>query len=256
MSVGGFIRGTQVEPSATSASGVWTLDEAFYWKSQGKWPQGADPIFASVSLLLHMDGSDASTTFTDNSPVGHTVTANANAQIDTAQSKFGGASGLFDGTGDYLQVADAASLDFGTGDFTVEGWVRPNASGVQGIVGKGDGAGSSGWTVFFNTGPNLHVYQGGAYRCTSNSNQSTGTWYHFAAVRSGSTWTLYVDGVAQTATGTSADNLDNASNLRIGGQLTGIAGDYNGWIDDLRITKGVARYTANFSVPTHAYVNY
>lgn len=215
-----------------------------------------DPNFSSVGLLLHMDGADASTTFTDNSSNAHTVTANGNAQIDTAQSKFGGASGLFDGTGDYLQVADHASLDFGTGDFTVEGWFRLNATTAgQGMIGKGDPGTSSGWALFFNTGPNLHVYQNGLYRCTSNSNQSTGTWYHFAAVRNGTTWTLYIDGVAQTTTGTSGDNLDNTGNLRIGGQLTGVAVDMNGWIDDLRITKGVARYTSNFTPPTAAFPN-
>jgi len=253
---GGFIRGTQVEPTTTSASGVWTLDEALYWKSQGKWPLSADPDFASVSLLLHMDGTDASTTFTDNSPVGHTVTANGNAQIDTAQFKYGTASALFDGTGDYLQVTDAASLDFGTGSFTVEGWIRTASSGIQGIIAKGDWQVSSGWAVYFNSGPKIGVLQGNALRCDSNANQSTGTWYHFAIVRNGSTWTLYIDGVAQTATGTSSDNLDNASNLRIGGQLTGVTGDVNGWIDDLRITKGVARYTANFTPPTAAFTNY
>jgi len=217
--------------------------------------EATDPNFANVSLLLHMDGADGSTTFTDNSSIAHTVTPNGNAQIDTAQFKFGGASGIFDGTGDFLQISDHSSLDLGTGNFTIEGWVRPNATGIQGIIGKGDPTTTSGWALFFNSGPNLHVFQNGIYRCTSNSNQSTGTWYHFAAVRNGTTWTLYIDGVAQTTTGTSSDNLDNAANLRIGGQLTGVGGDFNGWLDDIRITKGVARYTSNFTPPTSAFPN-
>src|SRR3990167_7740340 len=75
-----------------------------------------------TSLMLHMDGADASTTFTDET--GKTVTANGNAQIDTAQSKFGGAAALFDGAGDYLTVSGSADWDLGTGDFTIDFWFR------------------------------------------------------------------------------------------------------------------------------------
>jgi hypothetical protein len=77
-------------------------------------------------VLLHMNGSDASTTFTDNAfgGLGHTWTANGNAQIDTAQSKFGGASGLFDGNGDYISTPDSDDFFFSAGDFTFDTWVR------------------------------------------------------------------------------------------------------------------------------------
>lgn len=77
-----------------------------------------------TKLLLHCDGTDGSTTFSDNGVTGHTVTANGNAQIDTAQSKFGNASGLFDGTGDYLTIPDHADWNFGTGNFTIDAWIR------------------------------------------------------------------------------------------------------------------------------------
>ena len=78
-----------------------------------------------TKALLHMDGSDGSTTFTDES--GTTWTANGNAQIDTAQSKFGGASGLFDGASDYLQTPYTADHNTGTGDFTIDQWIRFNS---------------------------------------------------------------------------------------------------------------------------------
>lgn len=80
----------------------------------------------NVSLLLHSEGSDASTTFTDSSQYSHSLTANGDAQIDTAQFKFGSASGLFDGTGDYLTMSSHSSIEFDS-DFTFETWVRFNA---------------------------------------------------------------------------------------------------------------------------------
>ena len=82
----------------------------------------------NVSLLLHGNGTNGSTTITDSSPTPKTVTAVGNAQISTAQSKFGGASIAFDGTGDYATVPSASAFDFGTADFTVEAWVYRNNS--------------------------------------------------------------------------------------------------------------------------------
>ena len=79
-------------------------------------------------LLLHCNGADTSTTFIDSSRSHKTVTPNGNSQIDTAQSKFGGASSLFDGTGDYLSVPDSEDWNFGTGSFTFDFWVRFNAA--------------------------------------------------------------------------------------------------------------------------------
>ena len=83
-----------------------------------------------TKLLLHCDGADGSTTFID-SATGKTITASGNAQIDTAQYKFGGASGLFDGTNDFLYTPNHADFTFGTGDFTIDFWVRLAAINVQ-----------------------------------------------------------------------------------------------------------------------------
>src|SRR3990167_9675179 len=106
---------------------------------------------AFTKLLLHCDGVDAATSFPDVSASAHTVTANGNAQVDTAQSKFGGASLIVDGTGDYLSVPDHADWDFGTGDFTVDFWFRRN--GTQGafsnMVSSFNGA--SGWHIAFGS---------------------------------------------------------------------------------------------------------
>ena len=105
-------------------------------------------VGAQTVLLLHCDGTDASTTFTDSSSPAKTVTAVGDAQLDTAQFKFGTASGLFDGTGDELTVTDHADFDFGTGDFTIEFFVRFNSvTGVQGFCYE-DAAETS-WIEFY-----------------------------------------------------------------------------------------------------------
>jgi hypothetical protein len=83
-----------------------------------------DPYFSNVSLLLHGDGTNGSTTIVDSSASPKTLTAFGNAQISTAQSKFGGSSIAFDGTGDYLSISSSNDLTLGTSDFTLETWAR------------------------------------------------------------------------------------------------------------------------------------
>jgi hypothetical protein len=217
----------------------------------------ADPYFSSVELLLHCDGADASTTFTDHSANGYTVTATGNAQIDTAQSKFGGASCLLDGTGDYLSIADAAPLQMGSGDFTIECWVRFNSlAGSFTIFGKsvyatgGIDLISDGTSLYFD----MQTTRGSV--TLASLALSTGTWYHFACVRSGSSCVLYIDGVSK-ATLTSSANINSAVAFNIGSAAPNYSGfDLNGWIDDFRVTKGVARYTSAFTPPTAAFPNY
>ena len=87
-----------------------------------------DEYFGDVSLLLYGDGTNGSTAIVDSSSNNHTVTAYDNAQISTAQSKFGGASMYFDGSGDYLASSVSDTLSLGTSDFTIECWAWRSAS--------------------------------------------------------------------------------------------------------------------------------
>ena len=104
-----------------------------------------------------MDGTDGSTTFTD--AIGtHTVTAVGNAQIDTAQYKFGGASGLFDGTGDYLTIPDHADFNFGAGDFTIDFWVRFNAiNTAQAFISQTEDANNQ-WVFRIDATNTVEIY--------------------------------------------------------------------------------------------------
>lgn len=208
---------------------------------------GTDPDFASVSLLLHMDGSNGSTTFTDSSSNALTVTANNNAEISTAQSKFGGASGLFNGDGAYLLVPDDGTA-IGTGDFTIECWIRITlGTGYRGIVSLVPGSDNNTLYVLADT---IIWYDSGNQ--AASAQLSSNTWYHVAVARESGTLRTFVDGVESSTDYTSTANI--ASNTARIGTRGGANGEwYNGYIDDLRITKGVARYTANFTPPTAAF---
>lgn len=215
---------------------------------------------ANVVLGLHCDGTNGSTTFTD--VTGKTVTANGNAQISTAQSKFGGASGLFDGSGDRLTVPHSANLSFGAGDFTIECWIRPTAFGAQqSIINKqATLASATGYLLALSSTGAPSFYAGDSTNgwdvsLVSGTNLSTGTWYHLAAVRSWNTFTLYVDGVSKATTTSSITVHDNANSLFIGTNTDGSTSSFNGYLDDIRLTKGVARYTANFTPPTEAFTS-
>ena len=216
-----------------------------------------------TKLMLHMNGTDGSTTFTDE--IAKVMTAAGNAQIDTAQYKFGGASGLFDGTGDYVTTPDHADFNFGTGDFTIDFWVSiNNATNQQSFVGqwvdnnnywavyKETNAGGNKLSITFIVGGVVK----GNYTLTSSWAVSTGTWYHLVFERYGTGAKIFIDGVAQTLTeGTafgSNDVGDLASVLYVGSFNT-TTYPLNGWIDELRISKGIARHTADFTPPTTAY---
>lgn len=204
-----------------------------------------DADFASVVLLLHCDGADGSTTFTDSSGTPKIVTANGDAHIETDQSQFGGASGQFDGTGDSLSIASHADFGFGTGDFTIEFWVRPGNVGVgaKRIIYFNDDT----LNCDINNGT-IYVYNGSVRNFGS---VAVNTWYHVAYTRSSGTLRCFLDGVS----GYSGSDTTNtaARTLTIGAKNTAVE-LLTGYIDELRITKGVARYTANFTPPAAAFL--
>lgn len=217
----------------------------------------ADPYYGYTSLLLHMDGTNASTAFVDSGPNAFTVTAAANAQISTTQFKYGTASGYFDGTGDSLTIPANTALALGAGDYTIEGWFYSLTSGtsLRGMIDFRTAAtGTNGLMLRENDGGFL-VYLNSATLLSTTTGRVANQWQHVALVRKGTTVTLYVDGVSR-ATATSSTTLtDNI--IRISGFVDTQSNlyTYNGYMDDIRITKGIARYTANFTPPTAAFPN-
>lgn len=186
-----------------------------------------------------------------------------NAQISTTQSKFGGSSMYFDGTGDGLTQPAVQNLNwsFGSGDMTIECWAYFNSvSGYQTLVDfrpSGGGFGTSSFVLWVDAGT-LSFFAGaysGASPVLSGGSISTGQWYHIVISRYGGTTKLFLNG-NQTATTTNAwAQTFSATDILSIGATTNVTGNYlNGYINDLRITKGIARYTSNFTPPTTAFL--
>jgi hypothetical protein len=175
------------------------------------------------------------------------------AKVSTAQYKYGTGSMYFDGTGDYLKVPDNLNLRMESGSFTIEFWWYPvSIASYQTLFDKGyTGAGA----LLFQTGNGdgrTIIYAGGSSILTSNTAVSTNTWTHIALVRNGSTLTLYQNGNS-VGSNTNSTNFSNTSIMGIGGNHSGATFyGMNGYLDDLRVTKGYARYTSNFTAPAYA----
>jgi hypothetical protein len=196
------------------------------------------------------------------------ITAYANAQVDTAQSYFGGASAYFDGVGDHLRVAHDSSLKFGTGNFTIEFWYRPIARTnnfavllsntsefVTGNIQIDDRNNSTPtkFSVFIVNNSNS------AASLVSTTTVANGTWYHLALVRNGTNIGLYVNGTSEAsitvASNFVVDDSANTTGYQIGAYYNGDSTTIiNGHIDEIRISNS-ARYTTNFSVATAPFVN-
>lgn len=202
---------------------------------------------APVSAQLNFEGADTSTTFTDDT--GKVWTASGNAQIDTAQFKTGSASGLFDGSGDYISTPSHADFNFGTGDFTVEFWFRHAAAGSA-YYCQSDQLGSSTndkWYAATSGGVlRFTTHSGGGPNLTYAWTPTVGQWYHYAATRKNGYMRLFLDGVqvAQDPTGWAAWSLSQ-NGMVIGAISTPFY--MNGWIDGFRVLKGAARYTGPFT---------
>ena len=172
-----------------------------------------------------------------------------NAQISTTQSKFGGSSISFDGTGDWLLMPHTVDQMFRTGAFTIEMWVYRNASGTYGLVGKGTA--TTGWLVSLNSS-NQVVFTHGSTTITSTGTISSATWTYIAVVREGTGTNqtkIYINGV-NDGTGTVSTDFNQTNSMYVGADRTG-GSAFNGYIDDLRITRGVARTVT--TTPTEAF---
>jgi len=214
----------------------------------------SNPCAGQVKALLHMNGTDASTTFTD--VFGHTWTAHGNAQIDTAQSKFGGASGLFDGSGDWIDTPDSTDWTIGSGDLTIEFWLMENALGaLQWICGQGNNLNSNATSPFGmikNATDQIEWRLSDGTSSFSASNTTvltTGQWYHVAGVKQGITMYVFVDGVKGSNATAPTSLVDSASVFSIGRWGAANTNYFNGWVDDFRFSR-CARYTANFTPPS------
>ena len=233
-----------------------------------------------------MDGSNGSTTFVDSSTYGHTMTAVSNAQISTSNPMFG--SGAFINTSAtpggvaavYTPIVAGTSLDITTGDFTLEGWfqfpVGATNSNQQIILDMTDtgqagswssygGGSANGVRVYLNNiapGNCLMVAQGFKIPVINTQSQQLtidNNWHHWAFVRIGDTYVMYVDGIGGPSQNITGSIVGTGTWCTIGttpflGPIQGI--NWAGQLDEIRVTKGVGRYTGNFTPPTAPFNPY
>jgi hypothetical protein len=210
-------------------------------------PTAPVTAITNTSLLLNMTNAGIYDAAVQNNMI--TV---GDAQASTTQSKWSPTSMKYDGTGDWLTAIDSTQLQLGTGDFTIEGWVYLSAVSVAyGILSKGTA--TTGWSANV-TVLNKLQFSYTASNLTGTTSLATGTWYYFAIVRSGSATgnlKLYLNGSLEaTSGGAVTDNFNQTSTLYVGADRIG-GSALNGYLQDIRITKGVARTVT--TTPTAAF---
>lgn len=216
-----------------------------------------------TKLLLHCDGADASTTFTDEA--GKTVTRAGDAQIDTARKVFGTGSCLLDGTGDNLSVAASADFVF-DGDFTIDCRVWLNAypnSTVQyvGLIYTGyETDDSNRFCALFRNNGGTHEFtlasnaiNGGTGITFTGVTFPTGQWFHLAIVRASGTLNVYYNGTAMTGSGSFSGTTNGSTYPFIIGRYRLTNYFINASIDEFRVSKGIARWLKNFTPPIYPY---
>jgi hypothetical protein len=207
------------------------------------------PLTAISGTSLLLNNTNAG--ILDNAMMNNLETV-GNAQLSTSVKKYGSASIYCDGTGDYVVQPTNVSYGYGTGNFTIEFWLYLNNTGLQTIFSNLSSASSTNPHLYINAASIIY-YTASADRITS-STLSTGIWYHIALCRASGSTRLFINGTQSGSTYADSNDYGTSAPLGIGtywasgSPFTTLT--LNGYIDDLRITKGVARYTANFTPPT------
>ena len=219
------------------------------------------PLTAITNTSLLLSGTNAG--IIDKSQSVKSLTLNGDVKSSTAQTKYLTSSMYFDGTGDYINVNANGIANFGTNDFTIELWAYAISIGnyMYLIEARNSGSQLNAWTLSFNYMGNYNnnILQFASYNgstanlfLSSDTAFSAGQWTHIAVTRSGTTMKMFLDGT-EVASNNSAgfDFALDQNPIHIGSRFS-IEQYFNGYMSDIRITKGLARYTANFTPPTAA----
>lgn len=222
------------------------------------------PTESYTKLLLHMDGTNGSTNFTDSSDSAKIVTSIGGANISTAYQKIGIGSGAFSGIfgRDYLTIPDSEDWHFGISDFTIDFWIYfNNTRGDFGICGQGGAvAGEDNYWAFAYS-PGNFIFEAWTRRAIALYENTSWvpvlhTWYHIELDRNGVNMYLFINGISQTFIATVPIFTNSLPDITA---VLEIGASYNhvwvmdGFLDEFRISKGIARHTSNFTPPTQAY---
>ena len=203
------------------------------------------------NLVLAMP-FNAATGLTDVSSRNRNPAAYGNVSISSTISKYYGSSAKFDGNGDYLRVSNGISdFQFGSGDFTIETWFWKSANGVNnydGIASLGvSGSANDGWFLEVSATRGYIFAVGGGGIVSYNVSPNTSQWIHLSVCKQGNTTTMYLNGVSVSSFTGTYTVPSTATTLDIGTYSVNYW--FNGFLQDLRVYKGIAKYTANFTPP-------
>tara|TARA_B100001250_G_scaffold95645_1_gene79950 strand:+ start:860 stop:8206 length:7347 start_codon:yes stop_codon:yes gene_type:complete len=233
-----------------AASGTITANNVTYKKAVGR-----GVIDSNDGTYIYISGKGTGIFTTSLKPV-KVLSRFGDTQIDTAQKKFGTASFLFDGTQDNLMVPTGEDFGLGTSNFCLEAFVRPNSvTGIQHIFDLRDASATDTAGKLYLNGTALH-YGVGNSSTLSGGTLAIGTWYHVAVARNGGTTKLFLDGT-ELATGADTNDYGSTKPVAIGSNYdtSAPAEALNGWIDEVRFSKGAARFTGAFTPTTSEYTS-
>jgi len=249
-----------------TAPEVFAMSSASYSVNSSCLNAGVSPGNPSyyTKLLLHSDGANNSETFIDETA--KTVTAIGNARMDTSNTKFGSSSADFDGNNSCLSLADSSDWDFGSGNFSIDFWIKVNSlASNQFIFGQANPGGNRGGTSFWlsiSTDGAINFYPSNGslpdYVLTTAAKLTVDSvFHHIAIVRSADVVYCYIDGLqdaAKLSLPASYTLIDVPYQFAVGrmGEYPVSCANCN--IDEFRVSKGIARWTSNFTPPTAAYV--
>lgn len=246
---GGLLGVRRVPTLDSGASGLWELNEQSVAKRASIWPE-TDPYWSDVSLLLKMEDADGGTAFTDSSS--NALTMTATAVVTSSEYKFGTRSANFQSGSKVIETPASSLFNF-PGDFTIEMWARwsavVNAIGFRTLFTLGSYTNG----ILFRDD---NLYVDGTSISTDIGLDNDTAWHHYAVSRSGSALKAFKDGTSFATTTTSSQLNSTSASLQLGRSQHATGSEYwIGQIDEVRITKGVARYTANFTPPTAPFPN-
>jgi len=196
----------------------------------------------------------------DSSPLAHTMSGGDMVNSD-AQSKFDKCA-FYDGTDDQLTAPSHTGFNFGSGIFTIDLWSYRTANVGSGAIEclASNISGTDGWNFYLSTSPSNRILTfeywkagGGLIQKKSTSALGLNSWKHVAVVRNGATLTFYIDGTGVGSHNVGTDFIKNGGTFRTGATQGNNFSWYNGYIDELRLSKGIARWTSDFDVPTEPY---
>ena len=246
----GYMSNTRYIRSQALTSGAFTPPTALVTSTAVGWTgaNAASSITGTVALLCNFTNAGVVDSTGKNA-----LETVGNAQISTTQSRFGGGSMYFDGTGDYAYaVSSAANSALGSGDWTVEFWLYTNAgSTTYNVIDWRPNATQGAYFSFYLNSGTPTYYTSSADRIVGGSAIPATTWTHVAVSRSGTSTRMFINGTQSGSTYTDTANyLGVVNRPAIGGGGSDTNNTLNGYIDDLRVTRGFARYTSNFTPPT------